>query len=153
MCRGTPVPLSFGEYTILKSLIGTYYSKSILGGKYGVTKTGRAKNRPHACATCGSTFAQKIHLDTHAKTVHGRERPFVCDLCDYSCANKVRTKIVSKSLIGRRNKNPSKLNRMNQGFSLNLGERSKILTFILTTYFIFWDSVEIWLQPVIGSSN
>ena len=54
----------------------------------GMTKSGKVKNRPHVCQSCGSNFTQKIHLETHIKNVHEMNKPFACPFCDYSTANK-----------------------------------------------------------------
>lgn len=61
---------------------------SVASSRTGLTKSGRVKNRPHACSTCGSTFTQKIHLETHIKNVHELIKPYHCSFCDYNTANK-----------------------------------------------------------------
>ena len=61
---------------------------SVVSSRSGLTKSGKAKGRPHACESCGSNFTQKVHLETHIKNVHENVRPFVCPFCDYSTANK-----------------------------------------------------------------
>ena len=38
------------------------------------------KERPHACITCGSRFAQKAYLDNHLRT-HTGEKPYKCEIC------------------------------------------------------------------------
>ncbi len=37
---------------------------SVASSRTGLTKSGRVKNRPHICQSCGSNFTQKIHLVT-----------------------------------------------------------------------------------------
>ena len=68
--KHSQVSMLHGHYSVTEwGAFGSYLCDVIYecplilsGSRYGLTKSGRAKNRPHTCTTCGSTFAQKIHL-------------------------------------------------------------------------------------------
>eukprot|EP00179_Madagascaria_erythrocladioides_P002734 CAMPEP_0198316682 /NCGR_PEP_ID=MMETSP1450-20131203/6479_1 /TAXON_ID=753684 ORGANISM="Madagascaria erythrocladiodes, Strain CCMP3234" /NCGR_SAMPLE_ID=MMETSP1450 /ASSEMBLY_ACC=CAM_ASM_001115 /LENGTH=424 /DNA_ID=CAMNT_0044019849 /DNA_START=246 /DNA_END=1520 /DNA_ORIENTATION=+ len=50
------------------------------------SNSGPRQKATHKCRICLTVFKQKIHLETHVRSVHERQRPFKCDRCDQDFA-------------------------------------------------------------------
>jgi len=44
--------------------------------------------RAFVCATCGDTFKQKWHLNSHVQGIHSGKKPFGCPMCEFPFARK-----------------------------------------------------------------
>ena len=47
------------------------------------------KNRMFYFPLCSASFTQKVHLETHEKTVHADDKSYKCHNCDYRGTSKV----------------------------------------------------------------